>query len=148
MPGMSPYYQSLRAKLGHELILYPAVGGIIADERGRILLQSKHDEAGWFIPGGAIEPGEDPETALIREVEEETRLIVRPVAVALVFGGAAYRYEYPNGDRVEIVGALYHCDVVSRSEGPLDPETRSLEFFSRDDLPALTLPYPVDALFR
>jgi 8-oxo-dGTP pyrophosphatase MutT (NUDIX family) len=147
MSGMSPYYQALRAKLGHELILYPAVGGLIHDADGRILLQSKTEEAGWFIPGGAIEPGEHPEVALVREVGEETGLIVRPLGVALVFGGAEYRYEYPNGDRVEIVGTLYRCEVVGKSGRPLDPETKSLHYFSRDELPETVLPYPVDALF-
>lgn len=147
MAGMSPYYQALRDRIGHDLILYPAVGGIIADADRRILLQSKTEEPGWFIPGGAVEPGEHPEVALVREIEEETGLLVKPISVALVFGGAEYRYEYPNGDRVEIVGALYHCDVIGHSEAPLDPETKSLEYFARDDMPTLRLPYPVDALF-
>jgi len=148
MSGMSPYYRNLRQRIGHELILYPAVGGIISDDDGRILLQSKTEEPGWFIPGGAVEPGEHPELALVREVEEETGLIVKPVDVALVFGGAEYRYRYPNGDEVEIIGALYHCEVTGRSDQPLDPETKSLEYFSREDLPKLMLPYPVEALFR
>ena len=148
MSGMSAYYQWLRDKLGHDLILYPAVGGIIADIEGRIMLQSKNEEPGWFIPGGAIEPGESPEESLVREVEEETGLIVRPLEVALFFGGPEYRYEYPNGDRVEILGALYHCEVIGESDQPLDQETKSLEYFSREELPELVMPYPVDALFR
>jgi 8-oxo-dGTP pyrophosphatase MutT (NUDIX family) len=145
--GISPYYRALREKIGHELILYPAVGGVIPDERGRILLQSKNEEAGWFIPGGAVEPGEHPEQALVREIQEETGLIVRPERVVLVFGGADYRYVYPNGDQVEIFGALYQCAVIGRSDVPLDPETKSLEYFSRDDMPDTRLPYPRDALF-
>lgn len=144
---LSPYYRNLREKLGHELLLYPAVGGVIPDAEGRILLQSKTDEAGWFIPGGGIEPGEHPETALVREIEEETGLIVRPEKVVLVFGGEQYRYEYPNGDRVEIFGVLYQCTVVGRSDGPLDPETKSLEYFSYEEMPETRLPYPREALF-
>lgn len=144
---LSPYYRDLRRRIGHDLILYPAVGGVIPDDAGRILLQTKTHEAGWFIPGGAVEPGEHPEAALVREIEEETGLIVRPVKVVLVFGGTEYRYEYPNGDRVEIVGALYRCKIVGRSPNPIDEETRSLEYFSREEMPTLRLPYPVDALF-
>ena len=33
----------------------------------------------WSIPGGRVEPGEDDETAVVREVAEETGLRVRPV---------------------------------------------------------------------
>ncbi|HUF73615.1 MAG TPA: NUDIX domain-containing protein [Gammaproteobacteria bacterium] len=144
---LSPYYRDLRRRIGRDLILYPAVGGVIPDEAGRILLQSKTHEAGWFVPGGAVEPGEHPEVALVREIEEETGLIVRPLNVVLVFGGAEYRYEYPNGDRVEIIGALYRCEIVGRSSNPIDEETKSLQYFSREEMPKLRLPYPVDALF-
>lgn len=144
---MSPYYRMLRQKLGQELILYPAVGAVIPDEAGRIMLQSKNEEAGWFIPGGAIELGEDPETALVREVGEETGLIVKPEKVVLVFGGTEYRYEYPNGDKVEIIGMLYQCAVVGKTGLPIDSETRTLEYFSKADMPQTRLPYPKEALF-
>jgi 8-oxo-dGTP pyrophosphatase MutT (NUDIX family) len=144
---MSPYYRALRERIGHELILYPAAGAVIPDERGRILLQEKNHEPGWFIPGGAIEPGEHPEQALVREVAEETGLIVRPERVVLVIGGPQYRYEYPNGDRVEITGLLYQCAIVGETGEPVDDETKRLEYFSREEMPKLRLPYPVDSLF-
>jgi len=144
---VSPYYQELRRRVGQDLILYPAVGAVIPDAEGRILLQEKNEEPGWFIPGGAVEPGEHPEVALVREIAEETGLIVCPLKVVLVFGGEAYRYVYPNGDKVEIIGALYECEVTGRTGEPLDAETKRLEYFSRADLPPLVLPYPVDSLF-
>jgi 8-oxo-dGTP pyrophosphatase MutT (NUDIX family) len=144
---MSPYYRALRERIGHELILYPAAGAVIIDSAGRILLQEKTFEAGWFLPGGAIEPGEHPEEALVREVVEETGLIVRPGKVLLIVGGPAYRYEYPNGDRVEITGPIYRCEVVGRTDGPIDEETKRIEYFTRDTMPELRMPYPVDALF-
>jgi 8-oxo-dGTP pyrophosphatase MutT (NUDIX family) len=144
---MSPYYRALRARIGHELILYPAAGAAIFDNDGRILLQEKTFEPGWFLPGGGIDPGEHPEDTLVREVAEETGLIVRPGKVLLIVGGAAFRYEYPNGDRVEITGPIYRCEVVGRTNGPIDNETRRIEYFARADMPPLRMPYPVEALF-
>ncbi len=51
------------------------VAGVIADARGRILLARRtdgRDLAGlWEFPGGKREPGESPEAALIRELQEE-----------------------------------------------------------------------------
>jgi 8-oxo-dGTP pyrophosphatase MutT (NUDIX family) len=45
-------------------------------ERGRVLLIWRHrfitDTWGWEIPGGAIDPGEEPADAAARETEEET----------------------------------------------------------------------------
>lgn len=55
------------------------VGAIIKDEAGRLLLIKRGHEPGkglWSIPGGRIEPGESDEAALVREVREETGLVV------------------------------------------------------------------------
>jgi 8-oxo-dGTP pyrophosphatase MutT (NUDIX family) len=144
---MSPYYRALRKKIGHDLILYPGVGAVIPDSEGRILLHEKSDGDGWSIPGGAIEPGEHPEDALLREAREETGLIVAPERIVLVVGGEAFRHCYPNGDWVEFTGLLYLCKVVGKLGEPLDPETKSLRYFSRSEMPKLAMPYPMDALF-
>jgi 8-oxo-dGTP pyrophosphatase MutT (NUDIX family) len=144
---MSPYYRSLREKIGHDLLLYPGVGAVIPDKGGRILLQERSSGEGWSIPGGAIEPGEHPEQALIREVCEETGLIVRPEKIVLVVGGSQYRYQYPNGDWVEFTGLIYLCTVTGESSQPLDAETKSLRYFSRAEMPLLAMPYPKEALF-
>jgi 8-oxo-dGTP diphosphatase len=55
------------------------VGAVIKDGAGRLLLIKRGHEPGkglWSIPGGRIEPGESDESALVREVREETGLIV------------------------------------------------------------------------
>ncbi|PZS08441.1 MAG: hypothetical protein DLM70_02650, partial [Chloroflexi bacterium] len=48
---------------------------VLLDGR-RILLaeHSRPDDAYWVLPGGAVEPGETPEQAAMREVLEETGL--------------------------------------------------------------------------
>jgi 8-oxo-dGTP diphosphatase len=55
------------------------VGAVIQDGAGRLLLIKRGHEPGkglWSIPGGRIEPGESDEAALVREVREETGLVV------------------------------------------------------------------------
>jgi len=144
---MSPYFQQLRSKVGHELLLLPGVAAVIRDERGRLLLQEKASGEGWSLPAGAIEPGETPEQAVRREVREETGLAVEPCRILGVFGGADFRYVYPNGDVVEYTAVLYRCDVLGRASTQLDPETKSLRYFSAAEMPPLALPYPVETLF-
>jgi 8-oxo-dGTP diphosphatase len=59
----------------------PCVGAIAVDERGRLLLVKRGHEPGaglWSLPGGRIEPGETDSEALVRELREETGLIVAP----------------------------------------------------------------------
>lgn len=65
------------------------VAGVITDKRGRILLSRRtpnRDMPGlWEFPGGKREPGETPEAALIRELDEELgiRVTVGPPLMAV-----------------------------------------------------------------
>lgn len=69
------------------LVPADASAALIVDERGRYLMQLRDAKATIFFPdhwgcfGGALEPGEDYEEALVRELWEELRLDVsaRPV---------------------------------------------------------------------
>ncbi|KAB2732425.1 NUDIX hydrolase [Brucella intermedia] len=49
---------------------------IVRDEAGRFLLVRKRGSEIFFQPGGKIDAGEQPEIALIREIEEELGILV------------------------------------------------------------------------
>jgi ADP-ribose pyrophosphatase YjhB (NUDIX family) len=59
----------------------PCVGAVIRDSDGRLLLVKRghQPERGrWSVPGGRVEPGESDQEAVIREIREETGLLVTP----------------------------------------------------------------------
>jgi 8-oxo-dGTP diphosphatase len=63
----------------------PCVGAIITDRAGRLLLIRRRNEPGaglWSLPGGRVEPGETDQQAVVREVREETSLVVTCGALA------------------------------------------------------------------
>lgn len=143
---MSPYYSNLRSDLGNRLLLMPGVAGLIYNSEDELLLQRKFDGS-WSLPAGAIEPSETPQEAIKREVLEETGYVVRELQLVDVFGGANFRYTYSNGHEVENVVILFHCICEDKPGKPTDVETVELRYFSKNDFPGLSLPYPLSTLY-
>jgi len=66
----------------------------------------------WTLPGGGIEFGEDPEAAMIREVEEETGLRVSAAGLA---GIDSVTHETP-GRSFHGIRIVYFADVVGGAD--------------------------------
>lgn len=143
---MSPYYQSLRELLGGDLLVIPAVAAVVRNGEGKLLLQQKHDGS-WSLPAGAIEPGESPEEAVVRELEEETGFSASKASLIGVAGGKHFRHVYPNGDPVEYQIVIYLCEGAFEGGATDMEETKATAFFGRDEMPRLALPYDADLLF-
>ena len=63
--------------------------GFVVNKKS-VLLHWHNKLSMWLPPGGHIEPGEDPEQAIIREVLEETSLVVKVINT-----GPELRQNYP-----------------------------------------------------
>src|SRR5436190_23831914 len=81
---MSTSTAATAAEAARPIVLVAAVALIDAD--GRVLLaerpEGKHLAGLWEFPGGKVEPGETPETALIRELAEELGIDVAASCLA------------------------------------------------------------------
>ena len=51
---------------------------VIVDDAGRLLLVRKRNTSYFMQPGGKLDAGESPESALIRELREELDLVITP----------------------------------------------------------------------
>jgi 8-oxo-dGTP diphosphatase len=109
----------------------PCVGAIAYDDSGRLLLVQRANEPGrglWALPGGRVEPGEDDAAALVREMAEETGLMVEPTDLV----GRVHRGPFAIADyRCRVVGGVLRagddaldarwCDAATMLELPLVP---------------------------
>jgi len=132
----SGYVASLRDRIGNDLLLLPAVTAVIR-EGDRFLLARHADFGLWSLIGGAVEPGEEPADAAIREVHEETGARARIDRIIGAYGGRPLMTEYPNGDRVAYVTTAYRCRLLDAARPDVD-ELIELGWFAREqvfDLP-------------
>jgi 8-oxo-dGTP pyrophosphatase MutT (NUDIX family) len=139
---ISNYIRQLRVQVGSTLILVPSVTSLVFDDEGRLLLARHAHEQGWGTVGGAIDPDESPEDAVVRETWEETGLHVEPTRLRAVLGGPRFRVTYPNGDQVGYVGAVFDCRQIGGTLRPDGDEITDARFFQRSELAGLDLsPY-------
>jgi 8-oxo-dGTP pyrophosphatase MutT (NUDIX family) len=138
--GIAPHIARLRTVVGHELLLLPSVALLPVDEAGRLLLvQETGQDDGWHVMGGAVDMGESPAEAAVREAREEMGVGVRLVRLIDVLGGPDYEVRYPNGDRVAYVTAVYEARITEGSPAPSDGELSEVGWFHPAELPALQL---------
>lgn len=147
--SIAAHIARLRAVVGHELLLLPSVSVLPVDDGGRILLvrHAGHDD-GWGILGGAVEPGESPAAAAIREAREEISADIQLVRLLDVLGGPEYEVSYPNGDRVAYVTAVYEVRIIEGLPTPGDGELTEIAWFAPGDLTRLPLSRFARALLR
>lgn len=130
---MANYIRWLRSKVGHEKVILAFAGGCLFDECGRVLLQKRGDSCMWGFPGGAIEIGETPEQAAIRELKEETGLDVEVQSLLGVYTDSDMRY--PNGDQEHSICIAYRLKAIAGSLRCDQDETIDLKYFALDELP-------------
>ena len=118
---ISEYLAELRSLIGHRALMVPSASVVV--RRGDAVLCGRHRVGGkWLVPGGAIDPGETPAQAAVREVREETGLNVRIVKLVGVWGGTPdHHIVYPNGDVVDYTMTTFEAEVIS-GELMADPE--------------------------
>lgn len=112
----------------------PPVSVAIIVDQGRVLMarrRAAEGEISWVFPGGAIEAGENPEEAAVREVAEETGLKVEAIKAL--------------GDRVHPKSGVPMFYVAVRLVGGEarvadDEELDAITWAAHSDLPDL-VPY-------
>ncbi len=136
MPNPSQnYIQWLRSKVGHAKIILIFAGGCIFNEKKEVLLQRRGDSNKWGFPGGAIELGETPQMAAIREAKEETGLDVEAGRLIGIYTDCDMAY--PNGDQAQSIVIAFELHVVGGELFCDKEETLELKYFPLDAMPPL-----------
>lgn len=121
----------------------PVVAVALVAPDGRILLQRRRINAAhgglWEFPGGKVETGESPESALLREIHEELGITVTHVSLrAVTFASDPAQPPQPRQPHVIL---LYMCRDWQGQPQCLDGE--EIGWFAADEIAGLKMP-PLD----
>lgn len=118
----------------------PSVSAVIFDRRGHLLLQQRSDGGQWGLPGGSVEIGESVTDAVIREVLEETGLIVGVRRMVGVYSNPELQVvRYPDGNVWHYVNVCFECAARGGTLTTCD-ETLDLRYVPPGRLPSTLLP--------
>lgn len=120
--------EEIKERFSKELgYITPKIGvnGVVFDAEGKILLEHRSDDHLWGIPGGWVDVGEGPETALKREFIEEASLEIEPLGFINFYTRLPGEFNQPHTS----VHILYHCKYTS---GDLKKSNESLELSYMD----------------
>jgi 8-oxo-dGTP diphosphatase len=132
--AISEYVASLRSRVGQDLLMLPSACAVVVDDGGRVLLGRRVDTGKWSLPAGAIDPGEQPAEAAVREAYEETGV---RIAVERLAGAALREITYPDGNVCQYLTVWFRCAAIGGHAVVNDDESSAVGWYSREELPDL-----------
>ncbi len=125
---------------------YLTVDGIIelydSDDglRGVVLIERKNPPHGWALPGGFVDIGERVESALLREMQEETSLDVTIESLLGVYSDPA------RDPRFHTASIVYACRAYGTPRAQDD--AKAVHIISKEQLEQLPLVFDHKSIIR
>jgi ADP-ribose pyrophosphatase YjhB (NUDIX family) len=107
-----------------------AVGAVVGNDKGEILLVQRADSGVWLYPTGWADVGYSASEVVVKEVEEETGIQVEPVQLIAVLDGLRLGFT-----RIPLYSLVFHCRVLGGDLAAHPLECADVGWFAEDDLP-------------
>jgi ADP-ribose pyrophosphatase YjhB (NUDIX family) len=111
-----------------------AIGAIVGNPAGEILLVQRKDSGIWLYPTGWADVGYSPAEVAVKEVLEETGIECVPTRLLGVIDGQRMGFS-----RFGMYMLLFHCTATGGELTPHPLETADVGWFAADALPEATV---------
>jgi ADP-ribose pyrophosphatase YjhB (NUDIX family) len=108
-----------------------AIGAVVGNEASEILLIQRADSGMWLYPTGWADVGYSPAEVAVKEVLEETGILVEPVRLIAVLDGLRLGFT-----RIPLYSLVFHCRLVGGELLAHPLECRDVGWFPEDGLPS------------
>jgi ADP-ribose pyrophosphatase YjhB (NUDIX family) len=108
-----------------------AVGAVVGNDAGEILLIQRADSGVWLYPTGWADIGYSASEVAVKEVFEETGIEAEPVRIIAVLDGLRLGFT-----TVPLYSLVFHCRAVGGTLHRHPLETRDAGWFTEDALPS------------
>ena len=133
---MKEYIKYIRSLIGHKEVMAIGVCVFLVNENDELLLETRSDNGLLSIPGGALDMGEKVMDGALRELKEETGIVLDDLKFVAVLSGEESRMVYPNDDVTYYTDVCFFARVNSDIEiKPLDNESKEIKFYKMDEIP-------------
>ena len=130
------YYADPDAPKANSLVV--AVGAVVRNDRGEILLIERTDNGLWALPGGAQEIGESVTGAVRREVREETGIEVEVTGLTGIYSDPAHVIAYDDGEVRQEFSLCFAARAIAGSLRP-SSESRQARWVAPDQVSGLNI---------
>lgn len=110
-----------------------AVGAVVGNDAGEILLVQRADSGMWLYPTGWADIGYSPSEVVVKEVREETGIDCEPVQVVGVLDGLRLGFS-----RIPFYSVVFHCRATGGVLERHPLECTDVGWFAEDALPTPT----------
>ena len=107
-----------------------AIGAVVHNEAGEILLVQRADSGIWLYPTGWADVGYSASEIAVKEVEEETGITCEPVRLIAVLDGLRLGFT-----RVPLYSLVFLCRATGGTLKAHPLETSDVGWFAEDALP-------------
>jgi ADP-ribose pyrophosphatase YjhB (NUDIX family) len=131
----APLIEDWMAQIGEGVAGYVtpkvAVGAVVGNDRGELLLVKRADNGVWLYPTGWADVGYSASEVAVKEVFEETGMEVEPVRLIAVLDGLRLGFH-----KVPLYSLVFYCRVLGGELRRHPLECADVGWFAESNLPS------------